>query len=208
MKLIVYGCSNTYGQGLSDCWQPQQDLPGRQPSKFGWPQQLANMLDIEVVNYGQPGASPKWVWHKILSTNFTKGDIVCAMWPHWHRWHVFDKDSDGRRLGTWSQDKSSSLYHKGSALYYKHQMNKYDHIQMWTYFCDHVYKHLKLLNIPFYQTYVCEDEDVKNIKNMINVKFSYGLDYKPRALDGSHPGEEAHKMYAEELYKRIKQCEL
>ena len=40
---------------------------------------------------------------------------------------------------------------------------------------------------------------------MINVKFIDGVAFKPKALDDSHPGEEAHKMYAEELYKRITQ---
>jgi len=83
-KLLVFGCSNTYGQGLPDCnWGWDEDmLP---PSKMGWPHVVGNLLGREVVNYSFPGASVKETMFRVKQADISKDDMVIILWPHYSR---------------------------------------------------------------------------------------------------------------------------
>jgi hypothetical protein len=50
-RLIAFGCSNTYGEGLEDCWIPEFRKHGPKPSKVAWPQILADKMGRECVNF-------------------------------------------------------------------------------------------------------------------------------------------------------------
>ena len=53
-RLIAFGCSNTYGQGLEDC-HILPNFPGPSPSKTAWPNTLGNLLNCsEVINQSKP----------------------------------------------------------------------------------------------------------------------------------------------------------
>ena len=43
-RLITFGCSNTFGEGLHN-------------ANDAWPVQLSNLLDIECINLGRSGNS-------------------------------------------------------------------------------------------------------------------------------------------------------
>jgi len=58
MRLIAFGCSYTYGAGLEDCFTPPIGH-GPIPSKFAWPQLVANELNMECINMSSSGASNK-----------------------------------------------------------------------------------------------------------------------------------------------------
>ena len=61
-KLITFGCSNTFGVGLPDCW-PNTEFP----SKLGWAQQLANGVSLPLTNLSRPGASNLGILNDIIS---------------------------------------------------------------------------------------------------------------------------------------------
>ena len=43
-RLVVFGCSHTYGHGLRDCYDPLTGHPGPQPSLQAWPARLVELL--------------------------------------------------------------------------------------------------------------------------------------------------------------------
>ena len=83
-RLVAFGCSNTYGEGLPDCWVDKNGDPSRtkdgyhgpKPSKLAWPRLIANNMKRKCVNFAVPGASNKHILDIILHTKFVKGDIV------------------------------------------------------------------------------------------------------------------------------------
>lgn len=61
-RLITFGCSYTYGQGLPDCENTVINtgikkfyVNSSAPSKQGWPSILSKRLDLELVNISAPG---------------------------------------------------------------------------------------------------------------------------------------------------------
>ena len=52
-RLVAFGCSNTYGEGLPDCWVDKNGDPSRtkagfhgpKPSKLAWPRLMANNMN-------------------------------------------------------------------------------------------------------------------------------------------------------------------
>ena len=61
MRLVAFGCSQTWGSALPDVWgiKENQTIHERGVSKYAWPKLLANKLDVECVNLGIAGASNK-----------------------------------------------------------------------------------------------------------------------------------------------------
>ena len=60
-RLVAFGCSLTQGQDLPDNYKSQY------PSKFSWPQILANKLNLQCINLGKGGASSKEILYKMIS---------------------------------------------------------------------------------------------------------------------------------------------
>ena len=91
-RLVAFGCSHTYGEGLKDCWV--NGKAGKLPSKYAWPQLLADRLKRRCFNKSMEGASNKFIWHKILNTEFTDKDIVVILWTYYNRTCILEnKDS-------------------------------------------------------------------------------------------------------------------
>ena len=74
-RLLAFGCSYTYGEGLEDCWSPLNKTFGPLPSKQAWPSILGKDLGREVHNFGICGASNKHIWHTILNIQSASIDI-------------------------------------------------------------------------------------------------------------------------------------
>src|SRR6056297_1465073 len=111
-RLITFGCSHTYGQGLSDCRVNTYE-PGPTPSKFAWPQVLADKLNLECVNMSEPGTSPKRNWYSITNFDFNEDDIVIVKWPNPNKTCIIKEDKI-EHLAPW--DKSNNKLVK---FYYK-----------------------------------------------------------------------------------------
>ena len=91
-RVVAFGCSITYGTGLSE------------PNAYAWPECLGKMLEKEVVNNGQPGASNFQILHNILNFDFCENDQVFIMWSYIDRDMVFT-DNGIRTLGVWQTDE-------------------------------------------------------------------------------------------------------
>lgn len=118
-RLVAFGCSNTYGEGLPDCWI--NDQYGPNPSKFAWPQLLADDLGLECINLGVPGTSNKQICNDILNTDFESTDTVVIMWTYFSRSCVFQDEGRSKRILI--QDITNKYFgrphQKYNATYYK-----------------------------------------------------------------------------------------
>ena len=106
-RLLAFGCSGTYGQGLEDCCI--NDGPGPNPSKFAWPQVLADKLGIECVNLSKPGNSNKNIWWNILNTDIHDDDLVIVCWTFIDRNTIICKDKT-IEMQWWEDNEKSTKY--------------------------------------------------------------------------------------------------
>jgi len=93
-RLIVAGCSNTYGEGLPDCGEMDAEA-----SILGWPNQLATLMGIStVINLGIGGASNKHISNSFLNKagdDFFNPDtdVVVFLWSYFNRHCIFQDNS-------------------------------------------------------------------------------------------------------------------
>lgn len=87
-RIVAFGCSNTYGHGLSDC--NKFGRPGLSPSKFAWPA----LLDKPYLNLSQPGSSNKQISMECLAQKFNETDVVIFAWTYAARNFYFNKNNE------------------------------------------------------------------------------------------------------------------
>ena len=207
-RLVAFGCSNTFGEALPDVRNSKnrQHLFENEPSKYAWPQILADKLNLECVNLGIPGASNKEIWWEILNYQPVETDIVIILWS-WYDRHCIIKNQYRRRgrsilkIGTWKNEATSKVFFKYLHHTYDMQIDFYLR-------CNHINQFLKnkvklikhgnlgelLINSSFNEIDFLK-ADMYTIMDMLP---------KAKALDDSHPGIEAHKQFAIEVYNEIK----
>ena len=220
-RLIVFGCSHTYGHGLPDCYRKptpsNSDSAGPEPSKLGWPNHLAKLMNINtVINQGKPGASNKEIWHRIINFALQRDDIVFILWSYTSRYCILYHPEalttkiEQISLGQLRPERRNDL----SSLYYKHFYSEYDADVDFSLRTDHTVRYLTSekrrlgLHLEFYNMVVEPHEyhlAARNVKwnsaKFLDVDFTSLQKLHPRALDGSHAGEAANQQYAEQLYK-------
>lgn len=199
-RLVTFGCSLTYGHGLIDC-HGKRGTPGPLPSQYAWPQILANNLGIECINCSEPGASDKQIWKTILDTPLYPEDLVIVHWSHLDRWCIIEEDFVNK-IGFWNTKKN-----KQSKVFFKYLHNEYDMLMDLNCRSDHIERYLTDLGIEHYHLLV-HDNYRKHIARWNSAKICSISTNEirkilPRALDGSHPGPEAHKELANQIYKEI-----
>ena len=225
MRLVAFGCSHTFGQSLPDTWdyKNKQPVTDQGPSKYAWPQILANKLNIECVNNGVPGASNKEIWYRILEFEFYKHDVVIINWSYFNRWCIIDDESDlkltqfllGGKLGIINESVPSEPISIAKPInckaFFKYVYNYNDikidfylranHIQTILQSKIKLIKHLRLRSLNEYKIKYPKWNQVKisNI-NFLNFQGEKIL----KALDNRHPGPESHEQFAEEIYNEIK----
>lgn len=198
-KLYAFGCSLTYGHGLKDCWNRRTRTVGDNPSKYAWPQLLANKLGRECINLSMPGASNKEILYTLEKTidQISTNDVVYIKWSYtdrhsmiqpnghithvkqgtklWQRWvkHYYTEE-DGIWLTQTFIDFATLILNK----------NKIKHFHLTT---DHSY--LDKINCRYAK--FLKDGSIWPLRK----KFA-------PALDNSHPGEEAHIEFANIVYEQ------
>lgn len=198
-QLITFGCSNTYGLGLKDCYTKKDN---KTPSIHAWPSILGQLLNLQVVNLSNPASSNKQIWKTILNTTLTKKDLVIVNWSHFDRWCIFKKNGL-EKLGSWSANTD-----KSSKYFFKYLHDNYDMEIDLHGRSDHIARYLEDIGVTSYQLLIRKSH--KTIHCDWNKAEYLPLDFRdirqnfPRALDSQHPGEEAHQAYAQEIYKYIK----
>jgi len=235
MRLIAFGDSITHGEGLQDKWNFLENkgiFDGR-PSKFAWPQLIANKLKIKCRNLSIGGSSNKEIWYKIMNTKFLKDDIVVILWS-FHDRHCIIKPKyiktffkDGKQktilvdnisqLALWRVDIDAEPHHKGtpfseSKIWFKHIHDYFDMtIEFWKH-CNYIQYALQD-NVRLIKHYGFEYDAFRDCPewNKVDVTFlpfnepinGYTEKY-PLAHDNAHPGPLAHEEIANKILKEIK----
>ena len=205
MRIIAFGCSNTYGHGLEDCWDQKLTAPGPEPSKIAWPALLAKKFNCDVVNKSKPGASNKFIWQRILDFNFQTDDVCVVLWSYLDRWCVFSN------VRAYSLSIGNEDDRKGKA-YYKNVYEEKDHWIMSTSFMYTASLHLKENNITTAMCYHDQFDKQSNygtlnkynLSNLSSIDYNYYKNKYPLALDKAHMGPKAHERFAEIYYKKLR----
>lgn len=77
-RLVVFGSSDTYGQGLPDCTLDA-------PSNYAWPSLIGQRLSLPVHNFARPGASNKEILLSVINADIKQDDLVIVCWTHVNR---------------------------------------------------------------------------------------------------------------------------
>lgn len=198
-RILAYGCSLTAGQGLND------------PNK-AWVNLLSRKLNIEVINYGIPGASNKKIWKRILDTDFKTNDAVIVQWSYTSRFCFFNKDNDIDILNAMIyQDETSKDKKKFLTKFYTEYYSYYDAAIELLNRANYINYYLKEKNIPVIhnQIYVLEEYDELKTQNWNNVDILNLFDVDelkhkyPLAADNMHPGEKSNEIISELYYNEI-----
>ena len=215
-RLIVFGCSNTYGEGLRDCGDASNNWCGREPSILGWPNELATMMGIStVINLGIGGAGNKHISNSLLDkagADFFNPDtdVVVFLWSYFCRHCVFQDDglverylpSDLRynrlepnrhkKIKRWYRDYNTSV---------DQQLSNYTRI-------SHTQHYLNSKGITNYN-FTCETYEYTNIPTWFDSNTlkivdvdTLGSQYG-KADDNQHPGVIANMHTAKIMYKHI-----
>lgn len=203
MKLYAFGCSLTYGQTLEDCTGKTTMMPGPEPSKFAWPQILADKLGVDCYNLSMPGSSNKLILDKILKCNIEHQDVVIVQWSYLARWCWFEGRGNRQDLGPW----------KHSHPFYNFVWNEYDCLWSNIILMDYAWLHLEKIKCKFLfchiekgQRSVWQIDDLDYLFDEKKFKYSkfeyesikdFSID---TALDDHHPGPKSHKSFANYLY--------
>lgn len=196
-RLIAFGCSFTFGHGLSDCFRPPVD-PGRRPSNKVWPNLIATHLKRKCINKSWPGSSNKRIWKSILDFKFKKDDIVFILWSFPERTAIFKETNKTVDIITSNSNNE---------LYYKNFYDEYDSKTMMGLFISHANFYLESKNIKTFNLLVRKEYRDNLIKDQSINLVPYFLgdmmhDY-PLALDNSHPGEEFQKVFSNKVITHI-----
>ena len=194
-RLVTFGCSLTFGMNLDDNY-PNNEFP----SKFSWPTNLAKLLDVPIENKGILGASNKEILYTLLNYNFNADDIVFVLWSHHDRHCIITDENIVDPIGIWQKKN------KSSRLFFKQLWNFYDRkIESYFYYnFAHLYlqeKNIKHVFLVHQKGYIDLTLEWNSI-NFLNVFLTDIRDRYPLAKDNSHPGIEAYKIFAEDIYHK------
>jgi hypothetical protein len=201
-RLITFGCSVPFGQGLSDCLNTSLlDIHKLTPSQYGWPALLGSQLGIPVINKSWPAASNMEILYNILEFEYQENDIVVIMWANYLRdvyiTSLFKFPFFRRRLGVW---KNTALARK-----WIDNMSEQDYIKKSWIYIHHAGLHLRNKNVKYihYPAYPLELDKHRLTFLDIEHYYSDGAVYEDFALDGSHPGPKSHKIMADKIFNRL-----
>ena len=209
MYIVAFGCSNTYGEGLKDCWVDGKEAS--KPSKLAWPQLLGNMFYRNVVNNSKPGCSNKYIEYSVLENEHIKeNDIVVILWTYYDRTTIYNEDKIPYRILPSDLRPEKGVVPnanlKNTKFYYENMHSNFDSWRDFYTRLNNVRDYLDSKKIKNYH-FSCEKEHPYvektpkwNRVNLHNTPFVKGM---PLALDNNHPGEESHKKLADIMYNVI-----
>ena len=194
-NLVAFGCSHTAGHAL-----PDHHLMCNVPSKFAWPQILANILEKDCVNKGICGASSTEILLEILNYPFLKDDEVVVMWTFVGREVIISENQQHIQLMP-NAPACSEPYEHYLKLHPAYDLNYRTWLTM-----HHAFMHLLNLRIKFHFCTVVPMPPLLEVRpawaQCIKLLDFNGNIYHtyPRALDNMHPGVECHERYAYNLF--------
>lgn len=187
-RLLVYGDSLTYGDGLPDCHIPPS-IPGVKPSLLGWPSIMSRYMNKTCVNRGSSGSSNKRIWHTIINTEYSTNDTVIILWTYPARYCIIKTDSI----------VDISLHRDRE--YYKYMYDDNDALLTNKLFVRDANNYLANKNVTVYNLVIGTryieifDEHINHIPiYLYKIREHYRL-----ALDNSHPGLDCNMEFARQL---------
>lgn len=206
-KLVCYGCSITYGEGLSDCWNKELKSPLDYPSKLSWPAILSHKLKCDYENRSVSGISNKAISHKILNTDFSSDETVVILWTFFERSCILENILDSIRIIPTDGNNTNFTLRTRSInkTYYSSFFTEYDVMFQNFTFMNHTRDFLCRKNIKNYH-FIIDANKIYPIPKWNTMDINYiQINWKlPKALDDHHPGELAHIDIASQMQKIIK----
>jgi hypothetical protein len=213
-RLVAFGCSNTFGHGMIDCWNDKLKQPGISPSKYAWPSILGKNLGLDVVNLSRCGASNREIWWNLVNTKFQSADTVVILWSYTARYCFVDHpemNKEPEQVGIWDNTPAASLYKKLSVY-----RDDYDLAVETLTFMDHADRYLKSLRIKNIYHFSPNVDEWRNTQpeqhdwcdvRIIDYANDIWFGINELALDNAHPGPKMQKAFAEKVQQYIKETE-
>ena len=202
-RLVVFGCSISYGHGLEDCIV-DRFYPGPNPSKLGWVQMLGESLGKEVINLSHPGASNMHILNSILNFEFNKNETVVIQWTFPGRDLLFNKPDDIIHIGPWVKTDLSKDYYLVHSI---HDMATRD--LMYSHYAN---CYLKLKEINNVKNFIVTNHAYNftvwfdPLPNWYDVKL-FPIDFNEvhidLAGDNAHPGPKSQQLIANYIEGKI-----
>lgn len=208
LKLLTFGCSNTYGYGLDPTWKEYNN--GDNPSKMAWPQVLGNALKRKTVNRSRPGSSNREILWRILNCDqYSSKDIVVILWTFTTRYALISEPGqlfpDQLSVPSWPGAAEVGPYYE---KYKTVAFNEYDSAIESLHFIDYADRFLKD-RVRYVMHYVSDNALLNLNEPYTQVKLiSNGnkiLNQHDKALDDKHPGAQAHAAFAAQISKDLRQ---
>jgi hypothetical protein len=223
-RVIAHGCSFTFGHSLADCVDEKDKmLPGAYPSTFAYPNLIANSLNRKCINLSIPGTGNFNILKTILEFSYLPSDIVIVLWTSFCRSSIIQEDNSILSFNPWLLDKDHDKISLESYIKYllkdsNLRKNKYfdiankfyevhpdKHLQYasWMYMD---YARLKLQKLGVHQFHACYDEwDLKlsPVGDPRSTPLTFNRLIKDFGEDGSHPGPESHRCWANKILEFI-----
>lgn len=149
MRLVTFGCSHTYGEGIlpEDVRVIEKIIP---PSKASWAAHLAKRLDCELENQGKNAASVNYVVESLLRYRPQPDDIIAITFPNLNRFTLFNI-LDEKHLDKNCYIVPNTNTHKDMVKKLYGFFDDYNLLKMNTTFVDYAYRILDSYKLP----YVC-----------------------------------------------------
>ena len=207
-RLVTFGCSYVFGDSLPDTTPLPQKIKDRIPSKFAWPQVLANLLGYDCLNNGWSASGNYEILLKILKTEFLSDDLVIIAWSHFTRYDFY-KVIDGQGNGQQIFENNTNFKTLVAQLKLTDTAFQSNLITKNWLCISHANLYLNSKNIKNYFFLNTTDWENKGQPTFIptvdgNLNLTrndYVIDH---GFDGTHPGIESHKLLSNLLYKKIK----
>ena len=187
-RLVVFGCSNTEGQGLAN------------KAEERWSTHLGKFLNREVVNKGVRGGSNKLIAHSIAKFKFDPQDLVIIQWTYIDRTTVLNSKTEYTHL----LPAKINVKNSTARSYYKDFHTRYDSKFTNSVFMDFTIDLLLEQNIEFKQLKVSPQDELNNRHRKVNRLPFYHSEISatfPKALDGLHMGAQGNLMLAKRIHK-------
>lgn len=217
-RLATFGCSLTFGEGLSDA-QVDKKNPSKaitEPSQYSWPSVLAKKLNYSLENFAKCGISNKQICQNILESDLSKIDTVFILWTHFPRHCIFtSKTHSPIRLNPtnhygWKgmrvlEVKKIRNYYKNYFTHYNSFIESFHYINLAKLYLDKLdieSHHFLIEDVPYYSH---EHDEYYDFPEWNKVKINLvNFDYIDYALDNDHPGPKSHENMADRILKIIK----
>ena len=209
MRLIAFGCSQTYGHCLPDCYVKAKSARNGvgialNPSKMAFAQLVGDYLNRTVHNLAWPGGSNRNMWYHAVHFDYQPTDMVLCVWTMADRNMVVRKN-DTHHLGPWP-----GVHPLNKAWQRFTAMSNSDSDSELTAFhlMDHTHRVVapkvkKILHYKQHNQHYIETPAWCNFRFQNSLQNMVPYEKMDTALDGEHYGVESHKSIARQMIQDL-----